>query len=96
MDWTLLCLFLSMWLLCWMFITIGSKPENTSLPKMIVFSGLLSLGVVFALLCTFLLAAKIFWLTMTQELDQTLILFLLEVLKSRPYGHTVTSAGMML
>ena len=96
MDWTLLYLYLIMWLLCWTFITTGSEQENISLRKTIVFSGFLSLGVVFALLCTFLLAAKIFWSTMTQELDQTLLLFLLEVIKNKAYGLTVTSAGTLL
>ena len=96
MELTLLFLWLIMWLLCWIFITIGSRRANTLTPRTIAFSGLLSLGVVFALACTIVLAAKIFWLVMMQELDLTLILLLLEVLKSNNSALTVISAGITL
>jgi hypothetical protein len=72
-----------------MYITTGSTPENTSSPTTIVYTGLLSLGVVFALFFTTVLVAKIFWLTMIQTLDQILTSYLLEALKSKSFGHTV-------
>lgn len=96
MVWTFLCLWLITWLLCWTFITIGSKPENTSRPKMIVLSVWLSLGVVLALLCITVLVAKIFLLIMIPEFAQILLDFLLEVIRNNNSAHTVTSTGIQL
>ena len=96
MAWILFCLWLSMLLLYWMYTITGSKPVNTSDAMILVRGGLLSLGAVFVLLCTFLLAAKIFWWTMIQEFDPTWIFLLLEVLKNSNFGHTVISAGITL
>ena len=89
MDLILLYLCLSMWLLCWMYTTTGSTQANTSTLRTLAFSGLLSLGVVCVLLCTTLLAAKIFWLGMIEALDQTLLNFLIEVLRSKSSVLTV-------
>ena len=92
----LVCLWLSIVLLCWIFIITGSKQASISHLKILGSCGLLSLGVVSVLLFTFLLAAKIFWLIMIQEFDPTWIILLLEVLKNNNFGHTVTSVGIML
>jgi hypothetical protein len=51
-------------------------------------NGLLSLGVVFVLLFTTVLAVKIFWWVTITEFDPILLDYLQQVLKSKNSGHT--------
>ena len=96
MAWTLLLLWVSMLLLYWIYITIGSKQANTSKLQTLGYGTLLTLGAVCVLLFTTLLAAKIFWLVMIQEFDPTWIFLLLEAIRNNNSGHTAISVGMTL
>ncbi len=88
MDLTLLWLWLSMWLLYWIYTTTGLTQGNTSPRRTIVSSGLLTLGAALVLHFIIVLVARTFWLTMTEELDPILLNFLLEVIRNRNYEPT--------
>lgn len=89
MELILLLLWLTVWLLFWIFITIGSTPVNTSRRRTHVLNGLLSLGVVLALLCTTVLVVRIVLLDMMPELGPILLDYLMQAIKNRSSGHTV-------
>jgi hypothetical protein len=63
---------------------------------MIVFAGLLTLGVVLVLLCITVLVAKIFLWVIAPELLPILLDSLMEAIKSKSSEHTATFIGTML
>ena len=96
MAWTVLLLWLTVWPLCWISITIGSRQENISSLRILGYSVCVSLGVTGVLLATIALAAKMFSSIIAAELDPILRLLLLLVTPEHGCGPTVTFIGTVL